>query len=297
MYYNRDLSWLGFNYRVLQEAACREVPLLERFKFLSIFSSNLDEFFRVRYPALVAVSKLSPKTRKKIITEENEGIAEQIQTEIYRQQKEFGEILLGSLLPELESKDTILYYNQPLLDAHRAEVRELFLSRILAFVQPIFLEGSMSNLFLPENNQLYLINTLRKTGEIQLHHAVVKIPTDKQPRFFKLSPVDGKDYIIFIDDIIRENTDCIFPGFETTGSYSIKFNRDAELVLEDEYAGDLLRKIEKQLRKRDFGPPSRFLYEDDMPRNVQLFIASSFLTGTYTNTLFWWWIAEGGHYP
>ncbi|HRO41999.1 MAG TPA: polyphosphate kinase 1 [Flavipsychrobacter sp.] len=276
MYYNRDLSWLGFNYRVLQEAACPEVPLLERFKFLSIFSSNLDEFFRVRYPSLLAVSKLNPKTRKRIITEENEDIADKIQTEVNRQQKEFGEILIGQLLPELEQQGIVLYYDQPLREEHRAEVRELFLSRILAFVQPVFLEGDVRNVFLPENSQLYLINTMRKAGEIQLHHAAVKIPTDKQPRFFKLSPLDGKEYIIFIDDLIRENTDCIFPGFEVTGSYSIKFNRDAELILEDEYSGDLLRKIEKQLKKRDFGPPSRFLYEEDMPRNVQMFIASSF---------------------
>ena len=276
MYYNRDLSWLGFNYRVLQEAACPAVPLLERFKFLSIFSSNLDEFFRVRYPALIAVLKLNPKTRKKIIAEESEDITDKIQAEIYRQQKVFGDILIEQLLPELEKQNTVLYYNQPLLEEHRAEVRELFLSRILAFVQPIFLEGNPSHIFMPENNQLYLINTLRKAGEMQLHHAVVKIPTDKQPRFFELSPIDGKHYLIFIDDIIRENADCIFPGFEITGSYTFKFNRDAELLLYDEYEGNLLKKIERQLKKRDFGPPSRFLYEDDMPRNVQLFIASSF---------------------
>jgi len=276
MYYNRDLSWLGFNYRVLQEAACPDVPLLERFRFLSIFSSNLDEFFRVRYPALVALSRLNPKTRKKIVAEENEDIAEKIQTEIHRQQKEFGDILFGQLLPELERTGTILYCDQPIREEHRAEIRELFLSRILAFVQPIFPEGNPSSSFVPENNQLYLIHTLRKEGEVQLHHAVVKIPIDKQPRFFRLTPIDEKEYIIFIDDIIRENTDCIFPGFEVTGSYSFKFNRDAELVLEDEYEGDLLKKIERQLKKRDFGPPSRFLYEQNMPRNVQLFIASSF---------------------
>jgi len=276
MYYNRDLSWLGFNYRVLQEAAGTDVPLMERFRFLSIFSSNLDEFFRVRYPALVAVSKLSAKTRKKIMTEENEDIAEKIQTEIYRQQKEFGEILIGKLLPELEQQGTILYYHQALRQEHRAEVRELFLSRILAFVQPLFLEGDVSRVFLPENNLLYLIITMRKSGDIQWHHAVVKIPTDQQPRFFKLSPIEGKEYLIFIDDLIRENVDCIFPGFEITGSYTIKFNRDSELMLEDEYSGDLLKKIEKQLKKRDFGPPSRFLYEEDMPRNVLMFIASSF---------------------
>jgi polyphosphate kinase len=276
MYYNRDLSWLGFNYRVLQEAACPDVPLLERFRFLSIFSSNLDEFFRVRYPALLAMAALKPKMRKKVIPEENEDIVDRIQSEINRQQKEFGDILIGQLLPELEKSGTVLYYHQPLMAEHEAEVREIFLSRVLAFVQPVFLSGNASNSFTPENNQLYLVHTLRKPGELQLQHAVVKRPSQQQPRFFKLSPINGKNYIIFIDDIIRENADCIFPGFEITGSYSIKFNRDSELLLEDEYSGNLLKKIERQLRKRDFGPPTRFLYEEDMPRNVELFLASSF---------------------
>jgi polyphosphate kinase len=276
MYYNRDLSWLGFNYRVLQEAADDTVPLLERFRFLSIFSSNLDEFFRVRYPTVLALSKLKPKTRKKVVSEENENIGEKIQQEIYRQQQEFGRTLTEELLPALERQGTILYYNRPAREEHKSEIRDLFLSKVLAFVQPIFLEGNASNSFMPENNQLYLINVLKKPGELQLQHVVVKIPDDNLPRFFKLSPIEGVNYIIFIDDIIRENVDCIFPGFEITGTYSFKFNRDAELILDDEYKGNLLAKIEKQLKSRDFGPPSRFLYEEEMPRNVQLFLASSF---------------------
>lgn len=276
MYYNRDLSWLGFNFRVLQEAASPDVPLLERFKFLAIFSSNLDEFFRVRYPAVLALSKLGNKTRKKIISEVNEDIGERIQEEIYRQQRVFGEIFTQQLLPALKEREIILYYNEPLLDQHRTEVREIFLSTVLAFVQPVIVETNTAQPFLPENNQLYFIITLKKAGELQLHHALVKIPTNNLPRFFSLSPVNGKEYIIFIDDVIRENTDCIFPGFEINGAYSFKINRDSELILDDEYHGNLLSKIEKQLKKRDFGPPSRFLYEDSMPRNVQLFLASYF---------------------
>src|SRR5262249_19576244 len=87
---------------------------------------------------------------------------------------------------------------------------------------------------------------------------------------------DGYDYVIFIDDIIRENLHSLFPGSEIGGVYAIKFNRDAELRLDDEYSGDLAIKIEKQLSKRDYGQPSRFLYEKGMPRNVQLFLASAF---------------------
>ncbi len=276
MFYNRDLSWLGFNYRVLQEAASDAVPLIERFKFLSIFSSNLDEFFRVRYPSALALSSLKPKTRKKVMSGVEEDLSEIIKEEVFRQQQEFGRILVEKLLPELSSQGVTLYYNQPIRKEHRAEVRELLLSRVLAFVQPVFLEGNVAEVFTPENNQLYLISTLQKPGSAVLQHAVLKVPTDHLPRFFKLSAIEDREFIIFLDDVIRENTDCIFPGFDITGIYSFKINRDAELTLDDDYTEDLLRKIEKQLKKRDFGPPSRFLFEGTMPKNVQLFIASAF---------------------
>ncbi|RYZ54200.1 MAG: polyphosphate kinase 1 [Sphingobacteriales bacterium] len=275
-FFNRDLSWLKFNHRVLQEAADPTVPLMERIRFLSISSSNLDEFFRVRYPSVLALSKLKPKTRKKLDAAKADALADAVQEEINKQQKELGGILTKSLLPGLEENNIVLYFNSPLSEVHRAEVREIFISRVLAFVQPVFLEGNTTYSFEPENNQLYLIITLRAAGEELQHHAVVKIPADQLPRFYKLSPLDGKDYFILIDDIVRENTDCIFPGFEIHSTYSFKVNRDAELLLDDEYEGDMLNKIERQLKKRDFGPPSRFLYESGMPRNIQLFLATSF---------------------
>ena len=128
MYYNRDLSWLGFNYRVLQEAASDSVPLMERLRFLSIFSSNLDEFFRVRYPAVLAVSTLKPKTRKKIVTEADENIGDSIQEEVYRQQRFFGEILTQQILPELEQQGIVLYYNRSVNEEHKGEIRDIFLS-------------------------------------------------------------------------------------------------------------------------------------------------------------------------
>ncbi len=95
-------------------------------------------------------------------------------------------------------------------------------------------------------------------------------------RFYTLSPIDGKNYVVFIDDIIRENSKYIFPGFEIVAVYSIKFNRNADLDLDEDYRGNILEKIEKQLVKRAHGRPSRFLYESSMPRNVQLYVASIF---------------------
>lgn len=276
MFYNRDLSWLGFNYRVLQEAQDKDVPLFERLKFLSIFSSNLDEFFRVRYPSVIALSKLDRKTRMQASLSSTEDIGEKIQNEINRQLQLFGSILLNEILPELKQNGIIFYYNMEIRQEHIPEIKEIFLSNVLSFIQPILLDGNSTNTFFPVNNQLYFVVSLKENNQGLLKQAIVNIPSNKLPRFFTLAPLDGLEYVIFIDDIVRENLVALFPGLEIIGVYSIKFNRDAELHLIEEYSGNLLEKIEKQLNKRDFGPPSRFLYENGMPRNLQLFLASAF---------------------
>lgn len=272
MFYNRELSWLSFNYRVLQEAASPSVPLFERLKFLSIFSSNLDEFFRVRYPAVIALASLKKKTRKQIAGEWTNEILEKVQSEITRQFEEFGTILLKNILPSLKEAGINLYYNEPIREEHQEEVSEIFLSQVLSFIQPLLLDGKRK--FTPENNQLYFAVSIKRPAEELIRHAIVNIPSDKLPRFFVLSPVDNIQYVIFIDDIIRENIQTVFPGFEILSIYSFKINRDAELNLEEEYEIDILNKIERQLARRNFGTPSRFLFETGMPQIIQLFLIS-----------------------
>jgi polyphosphate kinase len=272
MFYNRELSWLGFNYRVLQEAASSSVPLFERLKFLSIFSSNLDEFFRIRYPAILAIAALKKKTKKEITGEWTEDVIEKIQAEITSQFEEFGSILLTDILPELKANGIYLYYNEPIKEEHKDQLVEIFLSQVLSFIQPLLLDGKKK--FDPENNRLYFIISLKRPDEELIRHAIVNIPSYQLPRFFTLTTVNGTEHVIFIDDIIRENIQSVFPGFEILSIYSFKINRDAELQFDEEYEPDILNKIEKQLNKRDFGPPSRFLYENGLPKNVQLFLAS-----------------------
>ncbi len=276
MYNNRDLSWLSFNLRVLEQAADKTIPLFERLKFLAIFSSNLDEFFRIRYPYIVAISTLGKKTRKQLNSTAEEDIIERVQTEINTQLDYFGKILKEEIIPALHYNGIIFYYNTPILDVHVSEIREIFLSSILSFIQPIFLDETNSQKFIPENNRLYLLVTLQDEQKVFLTHAIVNIPSEKLQRFFILEPQNNFEYVIFIDDIIRENLSRLFPNMQIQGVYSIKLNRNAEIELTTEYSGDLLQKIERQLRKREFGAPSRFLYESDMPKNVQLFLASRF---------------------
>src|ERR1043166_4397061 len=194
MFNNRDLSWLGFNLRVLQEAADKTVPLYERMKFLAIFSSNLDEFFRVRYPYILAISKLNRKTQLQVSAGFDEDLPAKVQTEINTQFELFGKILKQEIIPELKENGIIFYYNTPILETHLPEIREIFLSEVLSFIQPIFLEGNIKQNFTPENNRLYLVVTLKEPEQTILTHAVVNIPSEKVQRFFVLTPQDGFEY-------------------------------------------------------------------------------------------------------
>ena len=264
MLYNRDLSWLGFNFRVLQEASDKNVPLFERMKFLSIFSSNLDEFYRVRMPALMALNKIN-KSKKK--NEETVPAAkdhfEEARQVIQRQQQCFGSLLTNNLIPQLKEKGLYIVYNEPLPDAVKKETANYFFSTLSAFIQVVYL--SRAHNFFPENNKLYIAVTLEQHGKEEI--AVINIPSDTVSRFYNIQ-VSGINYLIFTDDLIKDNLQFIFPKYKITGSFNLKITRDAELDLLDEYEGDIAEKIEKQISKRDFGLATRFLYQPDLPLPV-----------------------------
>jgi polyphosphate kinase len=290
MYHNRDISWLGFNHRVLQEAADLSVPLLERVKFLAIFSSNMDEFFRVRYPVITFYSSLKKKTLHKITPPYDKKLAEKVQEIIALQLEEFGSIINTQVLPALEANKIILYYNRPIPDQYTSQIRELFFSRILAFMQPVFMDESLQQDFFPENNKVYFFVLLKKEGNEAFSHAVINIPTGKISRFVKLESGNEEQPIVFLDDIIRDNMNCIFTGFTIHSCYSFKITRNSELFLDEEnIAEGLMKEMEKKLAKRDMGNPTRFLYEKGMPLSVQNFLAQSL--GLKQEELY-----EGGRY-
>jgi len=253
-FFNRDLSWLSFNERVMEEAANEKVPLLERIKFLSIFSSNLDEFYRVRMPVLRALQKIGEKDDNTIDAEERAAILNQALSLINAQQQRFGAILKDKLIPLLKAIDVHLLYNEVFPDVVKKAAGEYFLSEVLAFLQPAVLDVGHS--FFPENNKLYfIVDILDAAGDNKI--VLLNIPSDELPRFFTVKS-DNAIYIAFLDDIIRNNLDKVFKNTKIKGCYSIKITRDAELDLQDEYPGDLSEEIEKQLKKRDAGLATRF---------------------------------------
>jgi polyphosphate kinase len=273
--YDRDLSWLSFNYRVLCMAKDARVPLYERIRFLSIFSSNLDEFFRVRMPAVLAVNRLLQQDPASAGEEPvSPDTLPAIQQEINRQQQEFGHILTGTLLPELNKQQVHLYYKEQIPAVHHPFLKEYFLNRVLAYLQPVWLHRKQT--FFLENNGLYLAITLTPNDAPEKEeYAVVNIPSQQLPRFIELEPVDGIYYIATLDDVIRQNIAFLFPGHTISGCHSIKITRDAEADL-NELKGDVLEQVETMIRKRELGIPTRFLYDAAMPQPTLQFLLAYF---------------------
>ena len=273
---NRDLSWLSFNYRVLMEASDETIPLYSRISFLSIFSSNLDEFFRVRMPAIFAFTSIEPK-KISIRDEYPKDLVFQVQQVLRQQLAEYGRVLTQEILPALKQNNICLYYGEPVHAAHKEIILDYFLSRILSFLQPVTLrKENQAEIFL-ENNALYFVVDIESNDQSRKRRfALLNIPSGSLSRFLELPAIGEDHFIIFLDDVIRENLQEVFQGYIVHAAYSIKLTRDAEMNLEDEFTGDIAEKIEKQLEKRDIGRSTRFLYEYDMPDEVRDFLRSYF---------------------
>ncbi|MBT32688.1 MAG: polyphosphate kinase 1 [Thalassobius sp.] len=274
-YFNRDLSWLSFNKRLLIEASDPRVPLYERVKFLAIYSSNLDEFFRVRVAAIQSLGAINKKKINKNLGFEPKELLQLIHQEVDKQQQEFGRIFREELMPALSDKGIILYDEVPTSEIHKKYITSFFRSKVLAYLQPVLFKPENKTPFL-ENRCLYFIVELcREDTPEEVQYGLVNIPSNDLDRFLQLPELNGKQYFIFLDDVIKMNLQTVFPGFKVKASYSVKINRDADLQIEDEYEGDLIEKISKHLSKRNIGPPSRFLYDSVMPESMLTFLTTS----------------------
>lgn len=273
-YLNRDLSWLSFNGRVLQEAADPAVPLYNRFLFLSIFSSNLDEFYRVRVPAITAFSGWESK-KISLSSEYPNDLIEEVLMRVNAQQEEYGRILREELIPALGAAGIHLYYGDQAAITLREKLTSYFLSEVLSFLQPLYLSPASRGTIFLENNALYFVVSLENAQPSQQgSYALVNIPSGQLPRFYACSGENGEWQILFLDDIIRGCLPLLFRGAVIKDAWSVKLTRDAELNLEDEFEGDLALKIERQLEKRDWGPATRLLTAPGMPEELKDFLAS-----------------------
>jgi polyphosphate kinase len=247
MFINRDISWLYFNSRVLEEAAS-DIPVGERLKFMAIFSSNLDEFYRVRMPVLKALRKIKGKRGTDF---------DYLNKLIFKLQLRFGQILDDIIIPLLKKENIIFISNENIPDFLHGHLAEIYRNQIHEFIRPI--KVTFNTGFFPENNKLYVI-AFGTNNTKQKEIVAIPVPTERVPRFFHVRH-DGLEYIIFIEDIIKLNLQDQFHGLRLKTLCNIKVTRDSDLNLEDEYETELASKIEEQLKIRDLGAPTRLLYE------------------------------------
>ncbi len=283
-FFNRELSWLSFNHRVLQEAKDPRTPVYEKIKFLAIFSSNLDEFFRVRVASLRALLDLK-KRPKKELKFDVEKLLEKVHKTVVFMQEEYGSIFSMVIKPELEKNNIYLVDHTGLNTVQKEFVSEIFNVQVIPHIMPMIIAKKKITPFL-RNQRLYLAVKLsskqigaagKEPKKKRYQYAIVEIPTNHIERFILLPKVGNNNYIIFLDDIIRLFLPQIFYGYNVHESYAVKLTRDAELYIDDEFQGNLLDKIKKSLAKRSSGAPSRFLYDRAIPPSFLNFLKESLL--------------------
>ncbi|MBV8253760.1 MAG: polyphosphate kinase 1 [Chitinophaga sp.] len=260
----RDVSWLAFNARVLQEAGDKTVPIYERIRFLGIFSNNLDEFFRVRVATLKRMLSFG-KSAVKMHLEENPGkIIDSIQTIVMEQQREFDRIW-KEIAVEMEEQNIFLRTEKQLNKEQQKFVLNYFNEQVRTNIIPLMIE-SIQQFPILRDKSIYLAVVLaRQDNSIGQKFALIEIPS-VLPRFIILPAKPGEHDIILLEDVVRFCLPNIFSyfGFDKFSSHIIKVTRDAELDIDNDIADSIIHQIEKGLKDRRKGKPVRFVYDKDI---------------------------------
>ncbi len=268
---DRETSWLHFNARVLQEAADPTVPLFERLFFCGVFSSNLDEYFRVRVASLRSLLRDDDGGAAGLAAKDLGLDPNRLLHEIHRivldQQERYGRII-GSVFDALEAEGIRRVDEESVRPEHHPFLRDYFDERIASAVEPVVLDDRADTAPFLANRAVYLVVELwgsdRPSTSWRPRYALVCVPSSTD-RFVVLPTLDDWSEVIYVDDIIRFNLDRIFPQHEVGRSYAVKLTRDAELYVDDEFDGDLVDAIRRSLKNRETGVPSRFLYDMRAP--------------------------------
>jgi polyphosphate kinase len=265
----REISWLQFNQRVLQEAADKTNPLVERIRFLGIYSNNLDEFYRVRVATLKKVAHLG-KEMKSIFGEEPAKLLEQITELTVIYQKKFNSIY-QTLITELE-KNQIFLLNEKQLNKEQSQfVKEYYEEKVKPLLVPIMLRKGLKFPYLKDKRIYFAIKLIHKQNKtVTTTYSILQIPSDLLPRFIELPSVNDKKFLIMLDDVIRYNLHDIYRIFDftTIEAYNIKVTRDAELEIDNDISKSYTQKIEQSLKKRKTGRITRFVYDSAIPQDL-----------------------------
>ena len=265
-YVERDVSWMYFNHRILQEAEKEFVPLLERLSFLGIYSNNLDEFFRVR------VASLNRMLERKLDKDTEQQIKKSLKTinklnESYS--KEYTEAV-DRVFEELETHKIRLVTETSLNDEQKDFLSQFFYDKLNGSVNPIWL-SEIEDLTVLEDNRIYLIVEKCEKKDNKKKYAIVKVPDRIYGRWVKIPSSDGFDNIMYLDDVIRYCLPLVFLGFKesTYRAYSFKFTKDAEMEMDNDADFGTMEKIALGVNSRKKGEAVRVIYDHEMPREMQ----------------------------
>lgn len=289
LYIDKELSWLSFNERVLQEAADKTVPLVERIRFLGIFSNNLDEFYKVRF---------SDVKRRILINRERGGndsskhLLTRMQSKAFKLNQDFDN-LYGEIILEMARRRIFLVNETQLDEAQQRWIVKYFHKEVLPHITPLLMKDDIDVLQFLKDEYAYIAVDLKKGDDS--HYALIEIPTDHLPRFVMVPEQKGKrrKTIILLDNIIRHCLDDIFRGFfdyDTLAGYAMKMTRDAEYDLSHEVEYSLLEQMSEGLSQRLTAMPVRFVYEHDMPQEMLQFLCEKLKISHYDSLL------PGGRY-
>ncbi|HCH0716763.1 TPA: polyphosphate kinase 1 [Vibrio parahaemolyticus] len=289
LYIEKELSWLSFNERVLQEAADKTVPLIERIRFLGIFSNNLDEFYKVRFADV---------KRRILINQERGGsdnskrLLSKMQAKALKLNEQFDE-LYSELIREMARRRIFLVNEHQLDEAQEKWITKYFRKEVMPHITPLLMKDEIDVLQFLKDEYAYIAVELRKEDHSQ--YALIEIPTDHLPRFVMVPEQKGKrrKTIILLDNIIRYCLDELFKGFfdyDELAGYAMKMTRDAEYDLRNEIEYSLLEQMSAGVNQRLTAMPVRFVYERDMPQEMLDFLCSKLRISNYDNLI------PGGRY-
>lgn len=287
---NRELSWLAFNERVLQEAEDNTVPLIERLKFLGIYSNNRDEFFRVRVATLKRVVKHQKKAEE-LMGENPVRLLDKIQKAVIAQQEKF-EHTYQKIIRELKKHNISIINETQLTPIQGAFVKNYFREKVKSSLFPIMLDNASAFPYLKDRLGYLIVKLGRKDKTKKNKFAIIEVPTDNISRFLVLPKDKEKNYIILLDDVIRFCLDDIFQNFEYdyVKAYNIKLTRDAEIDIDNDLSKSFVEKISKGLKARKKGQPVRLVYDSAIAPDMLDFIMKKIKLGKEDNPI------PGGRY-
>lgn len=287
----RDISWLAFNERVLQEALDKENnPLIERLRFLGIFSSNMDEFFRVRYASMKRLAQLTDKRQERLGDQEPEQVLREISAKVQEMQKRSQEIN-DQLMEELSSADIEIVSEKELTAGQQEFVRKFFIDKVSPTVFTLMLGQSEE---LPElrDKSIYLaIRMYEKQNPDKPRIALIEVPSDQVGRFVSL-PRYGKQYVMYLEDVIRYNLEYILfiYNIDRIEAHTVKITRDAELDLDDDVSKSFLEKMTRSVKNRRSGDPVRFVFDKEIAEETLQYLIGEMELDSYDSLI------AGGRY-